>query len=150
MNPIPAGPDIIVEKNLVTLDMYLLRRCNSPGCDANTTWIRTPYGLRTTVQQCKQYLLSTKSHSIAWWPTIAALTAMAAMAVKSSMGAALSSPGIRDYSNRTIHRLDTFATSSESSLAGVQDEFGSTWCQHPWRSSDRHRHLQDKFWSASA
>jgi len=55
-----------------------------------------------------------------------AMAAMAAMALIAAMAAVLSSTGIRDYGNRTTRRQDTFGTSTESSLAGVQDEFGST------------------------
>jgi hypothetical protein len=97
---------------------------------------------------------------------MAAMAAMAAMTSMAVMVAVLSSTGIRDYGNRTIRRQDTFGTSTESSLAGVQDKFGSASCQHPRRtscqhlrrssdqhprrSSGQHRHHQDEFGSTSA
>jgi Na+/proline symporter len=50
---------------------------------------------------------------------VAAMAAMAVMAAMTVMATLMSSTGIRDYRNRTIHRQDTFGTSTESSLAGV-------------------------------
>jgi tetrahydromethanopterin S-methyltransferase subunit E len=46
---------------------------------------------------------------------MAAMAAMAAMAV---MAAVLSSTGIREYGNTTIHQQDTFGTGTESSWVG--------------------------------
>jgi hypothetical protein len=51
---------------------------------------------------------------------------MAVMVAMDAMAVVLNSMGIRDYGNRTIHRQDSFGMSMESSLAAVQDEFGST------------------------
>jgi len=54
------------------------------------------------------------------------MAAMAAMATMATMAALFSFTGIRDYSNRTIRRQDTFGTSTESSLAGVWVNIMST------------------------
>jgi len=55
-------------------------------------------------------------------------------ASKAAMAAVLSSTGMQDYGNPSCQQ-DAFGTSTESSLAGVQDEFGSISGQHPRRSS---------------
>jgi len=89
---------------------------------------------------------------------MAAMAAMVTMAAMAAMAAVLSSMDIRDYGNRTTRRQDMFGTSTECSLAAVQDEFGSisglhprrSSDQHPRRSSGQHRHHQDEFGSTSA
>ena len=58
--------------------------------------------------------------------SMASMATMAAMATMAMMAAVLSSTGIRDYGNRTIHRQDTFGTSTESSLVGVWVSIVST------------------------
>ena len=55
-------------------------------------------------------------------------------ASKAAMAAVLSSTGMQDYGNPSCQQ-DVFGTSTESSLAGVQDELGSISGQHPQRSS---------------
>jgi hypothetical protein len=95
---------------------------------------------------------------------------MAGMAAMAVMTAVLSSTGIRDYGNRTIHRQDTLGSSTVGCLAVVHggvavnmmstplEEIGSTSNQHPWRSSGlhsqrysgQHWHHQDEYGSTSA
>ena len=62
-----------------------------------------------------------------------------------AMAAVLSFTGIRDYSNRMMRRQTAFGMITESSLAGVQHEFGSTLCQRPLRSSCHHRMCSKRF-----
>ena len=51
---------------------------------------------------------------------------IAAMALMALMAAVMSSTVIQDSGNRTIRREDMVGTSTESSLAGVQNKFWST------------------------
>jgi len=122
---------------------FIRARPQDNRCIVNASGIRTPYGLRTTIQQCKGLicLLSTISHSTASRPVMAARAAMAtmaAMATKATMATVSSSMGIRDFGNQMTHRQDMFGTSTGSSMAAVQDEFGSISGLHPRRSSDQH------------
>jgi hypothetical protein len=55
-------------------------------------------------------------------------------ASKAAVAVVLSSTGMQDYENTSCQQ-DAFGTSTQSSLAGVQDEFGSISGQHPRRSS---------------